>query len=99
MEGWSGSGEVRAEEYPRPTPAGYPLERETHARVFVVDGDATRDYPAVAGDPGALLDMMARVTTENADGPVEGANGQISLLLDADGQIALDFGADGRPVL
>lgn len=89
MEGWSGAGIVRAEECPRPTPAGYPLERDTHTRVFVVDGDATRDYPAVAGSPGALLDMMARVTIENADNPVE----------DADGQIALHFGEDGRPVL
>ena len=89
MEGWSGEGFVSAEEYSRPNPAGYPLEREAHTQIFVVDGDVTRDYPAVFGNQGALLDTMARVTLETVESPVE----------DADGQIALYFGADGYPVL
>ena len=89
MEGWSGDGIVSAVEYLRPTPAGYPLERETHTQVFIVDGDAARDYPALAGNQGALLDLMARVTLENTEIRVE----------DTDVQIALGFSADGRPML
>ena len=89
LAGWSGEGIVAAEQVPAPSPAGYPLEQETHTQVLVVDGGVVRDYPAVPGSQGAMLDTMVRVTPEHADSPTD----------DADGQVALYFNAQGQPML
>ena len=88
---WTGDGAVAAASYAPPFPAGFPLASETHEQVLAVDGEAVRDYPELPGGPGALLDLMVRVTRERED--------EDGFVVDIDGRAALLFDAQGRPTL
>lgn len=95
LPGWSGDGVVAEASYALPLPPGYPLARETHNGVLMVDGDAERDYTAIPAD-GIVLDASIRATLPSADSPVADANGIAALHFDNDGHVVLQHrSADG----
>ena len=88
LPGWSGDAWVAAGTPAQPAPAGYPLSRETHERILVVDGETERDFSNIPG-AGMLLDTMIRAQRPTADSPVADVEGALALHFDLDGRLTL----------